>query len=377
MDRLTIAIISDWFAPRIGGIELHVQDLARELSALGHDVRVLTTTPGPPVVDGIAVHRFDVPMWDRFGVAEPNLLRIPVAVRAIRAVQPDIVHAHGMFSVGAIAGVIAARYLRIPSIFTLHSLVQGAPIVGARAIFALFAYRADLVTAVSHAAAADARRASGRQEVVVLPNGIHPAAWVQRRTEPPGFHIVSVMRLAPVKSPGALITALARLAERVGPAIPVRLTIVGDGPERDELERRAQDLGVSDRVTFAGALARERVRDVLASASVFALPGRAEAFGIAVLEARCAGLPVVAMLGGGIPEIVEHGRHGLLARTEDEFVEHLARLAEDTSLRTRLAASARDDVERFAWGRIAGEHLATYRQVIEKHRRNGHGGRFL
>ncbi len=367
MERLTVALTSDWFAPRVGGIELQMQDLARELHARGHEVHIVTTTPGPPAFEGIPVHRQQVPMVKGWDVAVPNLLRIPVAVRAIRQVQPDIVHAHGMFSVTAIGTLIAARHLGIPCVSTHHSLLPGGNMWAARAVFAVFSYRADVVSAVSQAAATDARRASGRRRIPVLPNGLHLGQWTRPHHEPPDLHVVSVMRLAKTKQPAALVAAVPGLIAGVPASRGVRVTIVGDGPERANLEQMARDLGVAGHITFAGELSRERVRDMLHSASLFALPCQAEAFGIAVLEARGAGLPVVAMNRGGIPEIVEHGRHGLLANSEQEFADHLVTLASDDPLRHRLAAQARVGIDRFGWDHVVARHLQLYRETIERH----------
>ncbi|MEI6669317.1 MAG: glycosyltransferase [Acidobacteriota bacterium] len=369
MDRFRIAIASDWFAPRVGGIELHLRDLARELRARGHDVVVFTTVPGPSMVDGIPVHRMIVPMWPRLGVAQPNLLRIPLVVRILRGLQPDLVHAHGTFSVAAIGMLIAGRYLGVPTITTHHSLLRGKAIGGARAVYRVFSYRADLVSAVSQAAAIDAREVSGREEVAILPNGIRPEAWYATRVEPDDCHLVSVMRLTWTKSPQTIVRALPTIVSRLSGAARVRLTIAGDGPDRASLEALACHLGVADRVTFLGEVSRERLAVLFNGATAFVHTGEMEAFGLSVLEARCAGLPIVAMNHGATPEIVEHQRSGLLANTTDELVDHVVRVASEPSLRRALGLAAREGVEQYAWDPVIARHVEVYRDTIQRFRR--------
>jgi glycosyltransferase involved in cell wall biosynthesis len=120
----------------------------------------------------------------------------------------------------------------------------------------------------------------------------------------------------------------------------VRLTIVGDGPERGALEAQARALGVADRVAFEGAVAHQRIASYLHRADVFCLPSYAEGVPTVLMEAMASGLAVVATRVYGIPELVEDGRSGLLVPP----AEALARLAENAEMRAALGAAARDRV---------------------------------
>lgn len=143
-------------------------------------------------------------------------------------------------------------------------------------------------------------------------------------------------------------------------------TVVGDGPERARVERLATVLGIASHVEFAGACTRIEVARILAGSSLFVSPVRAEVFGLALLEARVAGLPIVAINGGGVAEIVEHDRHGLLAATRREFVDAIVRVIDDEALRRRLAAGSRDGLARFAWDAVAEQHVDVYRLAIAR-----------
>ena len=381
---LSIALVTDWCPPRVGGVERHVSGLARALAARGHRVQLFTTTPDAAPIDGVTVRCLDVA---RIGdVAAPNLFRVRELRARLVDARVDVVHAHGMFSTLGVGGVLAAHGAGIASVTTHHSLLRDSPTLPA-AWFAyrLFARRATVVSAVSAAAAEDARRASGRREIALLPNGFDPAIWMAAAgkvrpggaTSPPGgvrsqppVRVVSVMRLARKKSPGDLIEAVPPVVARAGRSVV--FTIVGDGPERRRLEQRARRLGVMPHVEFLGACHPARVADILARSHLFALPSRREAFGIALLEARAAGLPVVAPASGGIAAIVAHGRQGLLTRTAEEFVDALVRLVADEGLRGRLAATSRVGLDQFAWDRVVERHEGVYRDAMSAAARPAH-----
>jgi glycosyltransferase involved in cell wall biosynthesis len=154
-------------------------------------------------------------------------------------------------------------------------------------------------------------------------------------------------------------------------ATPVRLDIAGDGPARAALEREATRLGVRDRITFHGHCSRAKVQGLLAGASMLAHPGANEAFGLAVLEARAAGVPVVAMASGGLPELVDHGRQGLLARTRSEFHDFIARMTLDAELRRRCASEAASNLEAYDWSRVVVHHEAAYAKAAAAHYTSG------
>lgn len=181
VEPLSIALVTDWCPPRVGGIERHVAALGRALAARGHAVHLFTTTPDASAIAGVTIHQVRAAMLGE--VAAPNLWR----VRELRAMlvdaDVDIMHAHGMFSTLAIGGLLAAHGAGLPSVTTHHSLLRHSPTLPAAWLtYRVFSRRATVVTAVSHAAAEDARRASGRADVPVLPNGVDRSMWTAQPT---------------------------------------------------------------------------------------------------------------------------------------------------------------------------------------------------
>jgi len=207
--------------------------------------------------------------------------------------------------------------------------------------------------------------ASGRSDVEILPNGIDPSAWAPSKPSDDEINVISVMRLAKKKTPRDLVEAVPEILART-PAEPrIRFTIVGDGPERPHLEKMVDRLGLRDRIDLVGSRDRETIKTMMNRSAVMLSPCGEEAFGITLLEARCARLPVVAMNHGGTAAIVEHGRTGYLANSREEFVDLAVKLLSDPQLRMKFGSAANNDVQRFAWDAVIDRHVEVYGRAME------------
>lgn len=362
---MRVAIATDWFAPRLGGIESQLGQLAQGLAARGHEVEVFTTTPGPAVAAPFRVRRLAVQTLPGTGVAIA-----PALVRELRRALTgfDVVHAHA--SVVSPAGYTAAAVARaagMPVVLTFHSVLRAkrAALSLANAFFHLD--RSAVVwTAVSELVAAQLRRALPRAPVTVLPNGLDLAFWRAMpegrvNAEPPSHlapTVVTAMRLHRKKRPAALLRAFAAASNRGADA---RLVVAGTGPEQAALQRLAVRLfgHASRAVTFlpwqeAGALSR-----LYARADAFVLPSRHESFGLAALEARAAGLPVIAMRQAGCVEFLRHEENALLCDDDRELCVALRRVIEHEDLRRRLSASD-GNLDRYDWRVVLAAHEAAY-----------------
>lgn len=173
-----------------------------------------------------------------------------------------------------------------------------------------------------------------------------------------------VARLDEYKGQRETIEAFATFARDLPQA---RLVLVGGGSFREELERIAQQLGVTDRVVFAGV--RKDVRACLASFDVFAHPSYADPCPLAVLEAQAAGLPVVAFRDGGIPEIVEHGQTALLSRAGEVegLAESLRKTVADPELASRMGAAGAERMKNHFNTTVAGQRFGVVvRELLEE-----------
>jgi glycosyltransferase involved in cell wall biosynthesis len=200
-------------------------------------------------------------------------------------------------------------------------------------------------------------------ETTVIPNGVNPdfldlsSRWEE--TDHP--IIAAVGNLRSVKGHDVLIRAISRLQDRYP---ELKLYIAGEGPERQALEQLANRLGLQDRVAFLGWCEQKEVQEMLQKASVFAMPSRNEGFGLALVEAMAAGLPVVASRVGGIPNLVDHERSGLLVPPEDPdaLSESIDRVLSDDAFTAQLRAQARTRAQDFSWNQA----VEKYEEVFER-----------
>jgi glycosyltransferase involved in cell wall biosynthesis len=145
----------------------------------------------------------------------------------------------------------------------------------------------------------------------------------------------------------------------------VQLLVVGDGPERRELEAQAQRLGLGGRVVFAGQLDHAHVVDALFASDLFVFPSQTETLGLAVLEAMAAGRAVVAVRGGAVAEIVREGETGrVVAPDPGALRAAIADLVRDADLRRTMGERARAAASLYGQGRVLDQLLAVYEDVL-------------
>jgi len=335
--RVRIAHVSDVALPRVGGIEIHVAGLAERQRAAGHDVELVTALDG----NGRS--------WQRM---RPSV--IGAATAAVRNGSFDVVHVHAsVFSPVALGVAATASRAGLPTVVTGHSLLaRYSPVL--RALDSTTRWTRWPVTwsAVSELAAAPIRRLVGDEIAVsVVPNAIDVARWsvTPVARDPDHVVIAAVMRLAARKRPLALARALRRARALVPGHIELRAVVVGDGPQRRTLERYCARHGMRDWVQLTGPLNHDAIRRLYQRADLFLNPAVLESFGIAALEARAAGVPVVAMQQSAVGAFVTHGRTGLLAADDRALAESLADLASNARMRARVAAQSRRVAPTFGW----------------------------
>lgn len=176
--------------------------------------------------------------------------------------------------------------------------------------------------------------------------------------------ILAVAGLGPIKGVGDILTAMAMVA---GQGLTFRLVICGEGEEREQLERRTVSLGLSDRVTFAGRVARDAIADYFAAADVFVHGALIEASGNVLLEAMGAGLPAVCTDAGGPSEYVAHGDTGFVVPVADPaaMAERVAWLLNHTAERQQMGVRARARAESgFGYDRMIDETVSLYRSLL-------------
>ncbi len=365
---MRIVHISDCYAPRLGGIETQVRALAVRQVEAGHDVHVITATPGDQVrrgtelLEGVTVHRAtarmpaDLPVHPRVASVVRGLLAPGGA-----AGRADAVHVHGgVVSPFAYPAARVARQLDLPTVVTIHGVWGGVFQPAARVADLLTHWTrwGVVLTAVSEAAAEPIRALVGPDVAVgIVPNGIDVAAWRRPHVagDPDEVRLVAVMRLAPRKRAMALVTMAHRASADLPSRRRLRLTIVGDGPVAAQVRRYVEKHSLAHGrlvVDLAGRLTPDAVKATLASSDAFVAPAKLESFGIAALEARTMGLPVLAYAATGISTFVRDGVEGLLASDDEAMTDAIVRIASDDALRVRIAEHNRSTDPDEAWPHV-------------------------
>ena len=366
---MRIAHVTDFYLPRLGGIEMHVSDLAARQHAQGHDVVVITSSPseGRAESPGPAVVRVTEAFRNPRAI---HPLALGAGTRAVLAYDPDVVHVHaGTATPLAFWVTLQCARRGIPVVITIHSLWAWAhPIFWLLDRVARFSWRPIRWTAVSAVAASQVQRVVGaRGTVTVLPNGIDPERWDVEPAdrEPDEVVLVGVMRLAVRKRPKHLLAMLRATRAAVPAHIRLRAVIVGEGPARPALERYLDRHGMADWVSLPGRQSRHEIRELYRRADVFVAPADLESFGIAALEARCAGVPVVAKSGNGIAEFVRDGKDGLLVADDTAMTAALVRLCTQPLLRRALAGHAEARTSPVSWSSTLGRTTDAYVEAAQ------------
>ncbi len=375
---MRIAQLTDCYLPVLNGVTNFVRAHKAQLERLGHQSPVMTTG------------HLDYPD------AEPDVLRSPGLALGhtgyhaapgysrqaqVRLATLDLLHAHHPF----IAGQLALRYGRrfgLPVVYTNHTRLDlYADALIPRPLSKLaqwllrrymprFAARCDRVIAPSAGLAQVMREQWGvRSPIVVIPNGIDVARFRRpvtlRRLElgvpSEGPLTVYTGRLGAEKNLGFLLRAFARCAD----AIPApHLLLVGDGPQATALRGLTGELGLSDCVTFAGAVPYERVPDYLAVADLFVSASVSEVHPLSLIEALAAGLPALGIVSPGVADTIQDDVNGLLTPHDlDAFAGAWRRLLSDADLRAGLAEGARRTGERYSIESTTAQIVRHYEKV--------------
>jgi L-malate glycosyltransferase len=226
---------------------------------------------------------------------------------------------------------------------------------------------ADALASTSQAMAQQVRRLwPGAGEIALTPFGVDLQRFEPAPRAAGPVTIGTVKSLAPAYGIDVLLRAFARFAA----ASDARLLIVGDGPQRAELQVLAHQLNIADRVQWAGAVPHAAVPAWLQRLDVYVAASREESFGVAVVEAMACGVPVVVSDAGGLPEVVMAGESGLVVSRDDPaaLAAALQRLLDDASLRQRLGRAGRARAQAaYAWPDCVSRMLDCQDAVIARH----------
>ncbi|WP_448060196.1 glycosyltransferase family 4 protein [Cellulomonas hominis] len=368
---MRVAIITESFLPAVNGVTNSVLRVLAHLERTGHDALVLAPGEPPSRVHGarvVTLRSVPLPGYSQLRLGVPTARSV---VRELAAFRPDVLHLASPFLTGGPA-VRAAAQLGIPTVAVYQTNVAGFATRYRLSAAAETAWRrvrsvherAGLTLAPSLVAAADLEQ-HGVERVHVWPRGVDTAAFsprhrdpaLHRRLAPDGEVLVGfVGRLAAEKQ----VEDLRALHDLVG----VRVVVVGDGPEREQLRR------VLPHAAFLGQLTGDPLSRAVATLDVAVQTGPYETFCQSAQEAMASAVPVVAVGAGGVAELVDSSRTGWLYPPGDlaALRARVADLAGDTTKRRAMGRAAQRAVQSRTWPVVCEQLLGHYATVIDHHR---------
>lgn len=378
---MKILITTDWYKPVINGVVTSVENLKKGLILAGHEVKILTLSGN--------IHSWreeDVYYVGSISaeiIYENARLKWSMPKQMMQEIlkwKPDIVHSQCEFSTFRMAKEIASR-CQIPLIHTYHTVYENYThyfcfhhTMGKK--IAEFFSRtlladANAVIAPTEKIQTMLQNYGIEQPIFVIPSGIHIEKFMCNRSEkrrelreqfgikPEECILLYVGRLAKEKNIEELFQILHKCGGKQ------RMLIVGDGPYRSELERKAETLGIEKQLIFAGMVPAESIADYYAAGDIFVCASNSETQGLTYMEAMASALPLLCKADECLDGVITSGENGLLYHTEDEFIQYVTRLKDDFILRNQMGILARQSIqERYSVQAFATSCIDVYSRAI-------------
>lgn len=349
--------------PTFGGSGVVATELGKGLAKNGHEVHFITYSQ-PTRLDffneNLFYHEVNIRSYPLFKYPPYELALASKMVDVVKFEKLDLLHVHYAIP-HASAAVMARQILKsegidIPVVTTLHG--TDITLVGKDSsyepVVTFSINQSDGVTAVSEDLKKDTyKHFNILREIEVIPNFIDLTKFKRQRKDhfktaicPNGEKlIVHTSNFRKVKR----VDDVVRIFHKISETVPARLLLVGDGPERGNIEALCRELGIYDEVRFLGKL--EAVEEVLSVADLFIMPSEKESFGLAALEAMACEVPVISSRAGGIPELNIDGVTGFTSKIGDieEMTKNALHILSEENLETfkknALAQAKKFDIE--------------------------------
>ena len=370
--------------PTYGGSGVVATELGIELAAAGHQVHFITYSQPFRLTGrehGICYHEVPVSNYPLFEYPPYDLALATRMSEVADYYKLDLLHVHYAIphSISAYLArqMLAERHHRLPFVTTLHG--TDITLVGLDHSYLPITRfgidQSDGVTAISsYLREMTVKEFAVKREIEVIPNFVNcdvytPLSEEARRegraqfAEPGEKILLHLSNFRPVKRASDVIEIFARVAR----ALPARLLLIGDGPDRSQAEWLAHKLKIQERIHFLGKQAG--VSDLLPLADLMIMPSRLESFGLAALESMACRVPTIATAVGGVPELIEDGVNGRLFPVGD--VDGMAQaaidlLTDDTKYSAMANAARQTAQKRYCASKIIPRYEAYYERVLSR-----------
>ena len=405
---MRIAMMTNNYKPVVGGVPIAIERLAQGLRERGHVVYIFA-----PQYEGYAHEEEYVIRYRAFrkkaGGYVPLMKPFDLEMeRLFQALDFDLIHVHHPVMIGQRAQYLGRKY-GVPVVFTYHTqyeqylhywkpyrwlkerggrlenkivkFVEQQLVLG---VIRQFTDRCSLVLTPTRKVQEILQERGWQADTAVLatglPDSFYSEYWERqtnerlsrefiRRTYGKGKRhlLCTAARLSAEKNLKFLLRSLAVLKDRAGDDF--QFLVIGDGPQKAELEFYVQQLGISDNVTFLGTVPNEEVPAFHCASDLFLFASQSETQGIVLLEAMAGGSPVVAVQATGVLDVVFSGENGYVtSESEEEFAKCAEQALSDPELYQRLSEGAAETSGRFRNRTIAWRAECAYEQVVLEHR---------
>lgn len=379
-----IAFFTNFYLPVVNGVVRSVESFREELTRQGHNVFIFAQTDGDYEDEAPFIFRYpSLPLPIQVDV--PAVIPVsPFVDQLLPALKLDVIHTHHPILLGQTAARKAAE-LGLPLVFTFHTqyreythyvpLPQDA--IQEFLKNAVQNWLKDFMRLCQHIVIPSEsmkeiliREYGLRDRYTVIPTGMDLEPYrladgdaLRSRMGWQGEKVlVSTGRLAQEKNWPILLKA----AQRVHSTHPeLRVVLIGDGPEKEDLQELASGLGIADRVTFTGEIPFEEVTAYLKAADIFGFASTTETQGLVTMEAMAAGLPVVAVDASGTRDIVDNGEQGFLVRNDaDALAASIKRLLDSPVEMQALGKRALQKAKSFTVENCTRQLVEVYENAI-------------
>ncbi len=387
---MRIALFTETYLPHINGVVTHVKILKEGLQQLGHEVLVVSADANAKrhYIENGVLHcpAHTSKKFYGYSLAKP-ISR--TRLKFIEQFNPDIIHIHNEFGIG-LSGILCAKVLKIPLVYTLHTMYDDyIYYVAPKALVPtttklshkytkFLAKRANALTGPSKKCEEYFRVAGVDKDVNVIPNAVEIDQFapknfsdetkaqlrLQHGIRPNAMIACFVGRLGKEKSVDVLLDFWQK---SISSKDNIHLLIIGDGPSRIELEEQAQQLGITDMVTFTGKVAHEDLPPYYALCDVYITASLSDTNSISMLEGMCSGLPVLQRTDPLNADQVRDGKNGFNFDSPEEMADKLREIKTmDPDVMQRFKESVIDSIRNSGAKDLANHTLAVYNKVLKR-----------
>jgi len=366
--------------PTFGGSGVVATELGKELAAKGHQIHFITYSQ-PVRLDffseNISYHEVEVSKYPLFEYTPYESALTSKLIDVITYEKLDLLHVHYAIPHASAAyfaqQILSEKGIQIPFITTLHgtdiTLVGRDPSYEPVVTFAI--NHSDGITAVSDSLRKETlANFQIQKEIEVIPNFIDLKRFSKKSRD--HFRkaiassgerlIVHTSNFRKVKR----VQDVVHVFERIKKKVPSKLLLIGDGPERAEIEKLCRELDLCDDSRFLGK--QEAIEEILSVCDLFIMPSESESFGLAALEAMACQVPVISTNTGGMPELNIHGETGYMSKVGDvdDMAANALKILSDNSVLSRFKEQALKRARQFDIQEILPQYEQFYRKIVEK-----------